>query len=153
MILFSNLRVGFIRYKQRKMNIPANNSIHCCISMGCCSSLILNSVSGSILLVVIRKDVDLQEKINCLDLSRHIDYGEYIHHSSQNEAKSDRNDTEEEDELILYSIPQYIYAMKNLLKLDMSFQYIKEIPDEIALLENIRELRCSENKYLMVIEV
>lgn len=80
-------------------------------------------------------------------MSRHIDYGEYIYHTARNEAKKDiSNGVDEDDELILDSIPQYVFMMKNLLELDLSFQYIKSIPDEISLLESIRVLRCSENK-------
>lgn len=53
---------------------------------------------------------------------------------------------DDEDELIFNTIPQFVYSMRSLEELDMSFQYLKDIPDEIAILEKIRVLRCSENK-------
>ena len=40
--------------------------------------------------------------------------------------------------------------MKQLEVLNLSFQYIREIPDDITLLENIRILRCCENKYILI---
>lgn len=80
-------------------------------------------------------------------MSRSIDYAEYIYHSARengNMGSGEGND--DEDELIFNTIPQFVYSMRSLEELDMSFQYLKDIPDEIAILEKIRVLRCSENK-------
>ena len=89
----------------------------------------------------------VQDKIKSLDLSRNIDYGEYIFHNAHENADIDKFfEKNSEEELFLDAIPQYVFSMKSLEELNLSFQYLKVIPDEIKLLENLRELRCAENK-------
>lgn len=120
--------------------------------MGSCCSSNANIIDNSILSVLLFEDhCNKQQVITSLDLSRHIDYAEYIYHIASNDGKKiDSTTNDEDDEVVLDAIPLYVYSMKQLEVLNLSFQYIREIPDDITLLENIRILRCCENKYILI---
>lgn len=82
-----------------------------------------------------------------MDLSRHIDYTEYIYHMTTDAG--DRfitRDEEEEESPIIEVFPSFLTGLSRLEELNMSFQFLKEIPDDVASLTNLRIFRCSENK-------
>lgn len=83
-----------------------------------------------------------------MDLSRHIDYTEYIYHiaNSGNDKPIDFYD-ENEQQPILEKFPIFVSDYTNLKELNLSFQFLVEIPDDIGCLQNLRTLRCSDNKY------
>ena len=83
-----------------------------------------------------------------MDLSRHIDYTEYIYHiaNSSNDKPIDFYD-ENEQQPILEKFPIFVSDYTNLKELNLSFQFLVEIPDGIGCLQNLRTLRCSDNKY------
>ena len=82
-----------------------------------------------------------------MDLSRHIDYTEYIYHIA-NSGKDKIVDfyDENEEQPILEKFPLYVTEFINLKELNLSFQFLVEIPDDIGSLQNLRTLRCSDNK-------
>ena len=83
-----------------------------------------------------------------MDLSRHIDYTEYIYHiaNSSNDKPIDFYD-ENEQQPILEKFPIFVSDYTNLKELNLSFQFLVEIPNDIGCLQNLRTLRCSDNKY------
>lgn len=85
-----------------------------------------------------------------MDLSRHIDYTEYIYHiaNSGNDKPIDFYD-ENEQQPILEKFPIFVSDYTNLKELNLSFQFLVEIPDDIGCLQNLRTLRCSDNKYCL----
>lgn len=88
-----------------------------------------------------------QYGLTSLDLSRHIDYTEYIYHMTSD--ASDMyiyKDEEEEEAPIIEVFPSFLVHFTKLRELNISFQFLKEIPDDIAYFSNLRVLRCSENK-------
>ena len=82
-----------------------------------------------------------------MDLSHHIDYTEYIYHiaNSGNDKPIDFY-VYYEDQPILEKFPIYVSEFTNLKELTLSFQFLVEIPDDIGCLQNLRTLRCSDNK-------
>ena len=54
---------------------------------------------------------------------------------------------EKEEQPILEKFPLFATNLPNLRDLNLSFQFLVEIPDDIGCLQNLRSLRCSDNKY------
>lgn len=82
-----------------------------------------------------------------MDLSRHIDYTEYIYHMTTDAGDLFiTRDEEEEESPIIEVFPSFLTDLNRLEELNMSFQFLKEIPDDVASLTNLRIFRCSENK-------
>ena len=82
-----------------------------------------------------------------MDLSRHIDYTEYIYHITTDAGDLFiTRDEDEEESPIIEVFPSSLTGLSRLEELNMSFQFLKEIPDDVASLTNLRIFRCSENK-------
>ena len=62
-------------------------------------------------------------------------------------------DEEEEEAPIIEAFPAFLVQLTNLRELNISFQFMKEIPDDVAYLSNLRVLRCSENKWPLAVVV
>lgn len=62
-------------------------------------------------------------------------------------------DEEEEEAPIIEAFPSFLVQLTNLRELNISFQFMKEIPDDVAYLSNLRVLRCSENKWPLAVVV
>lgn len=82
-----------------------------------------------------------------MDLSRHVDYTEYIYHITTDAGDLFiTRDEDEEESPIIEVFPSFLTGLSRLEELNMSFQFLKEIPDDVASLTNLRIFRCSENK-------
>ena len=85
-----------------------------------------------------------------LDLSRNVDYTDYIYHNFGYYEDEEAIKEEDPDDPILVEFPTSVTRIRGLRSLSINFHLLRSVPDDIGFLTELRVLRCSDNRYACI---